>query len=185
MPTAELQPREWIAVAAAIIAVGSLMIALRSSLIAGRAYALALRQEERRRPSLQASLLKSELRRPSKDGPRIYVFRLMISNTSDSPSTVRDARLSLDYGSPGSPPSSLVTSHSQSIASHASDVASEAIRLPCDLPPRSSRAGVLLFEVPSQLLRNSPVVSCNLELEDSLGHTARVETLFIHERHND
>lgn len=160
----------------------AVLISFRSSRIAARAYALAARQEERRRPSLSLSLLQSELRRLGKEGPRIYLFRIMVSNTSDSPSAVREAHLELEYGVRGNPLSSLVASHDDKIAARLTAIPGEALRLPCALQPRSSIAGVVLFEVPSGLLRQSHVESCTILIEDSLGHTARIEAVFLQER---
>ena len=182
MASAEMAPSDWIAVGATLVALIAMLISFRSSRIAAKAFALAARQEERHRPALSLSLLQSELRRLGKKGPRVYVFRIMVSNTSDSPTALRDAQLELEYGVRGCPLSSLVAPHDEKIASRLTGLAAEPLRLPCALQPRSSIAGTVLFEVPSSLLRQSYIESCTIQVEDSLGHTASLEAVFIQER---
>ena len=172
---------KWIAIVSAIAAWIAALEAFRSSRMSRKAYALALQQEARLQPSLSLHLVEGEVRRLGVGAPRIYVFRVVVSNGSDASNSIREANLLVEHGR-GHVPSNLIAPHRVELMERLTGLDYEPLNLPREIAARSSLGGLVLFEVPADLLRGSQVEAYTLQIVDTYGHRTSVEALFLQER---
>ena len=173
---------DWIAFVSAVAAWIAAFEAFRSSRMSRRAYALVLQQEARLQPSLGLYLAEGEVRRLGVGAPRIYVFRIVVSNGSDASNSIREAHLLVEHGRGRGPSSNFIAPHRADLIDRLTGLACEPLHLPCEIAARSSLGGLVLFEVPSELLRGSQVEAYTLQIIDTYGHHTSMEALFLRER---
>lgn len=173
---------DWISTVSAVAAWIATLEAVRASRLSRRAYALALQQEARLQPSLRLYLVESEVRRLGVGAPRIYIFQIVVSNGSDASNSIREVNLLVEHGRGHGPSSNFIAPHRADLTDRLTGLAVEPLRLPCEIAAHNSLGGLVLFEVPSELLRGSQVEAYTLRIIDTYGHHTSMEILFLQER---
>lgn len=171
----------------AAISIAALVVSLvslhRTSRLQRQQIRLLAKQEAGLSPSLSLYLAEAYIRRLGPGAPRTYVFQIVVSNSSDAANSIRDVRLVIEHErAPGGPSSTLVIAHKPELAARLTDVSGEPLRLPCAIPGRTSVGGLALFEVASNLLRESRVESYILQVADTYGHETSVEAMILREQ---
>lgn len=172
-----------ITAAVALVAVVISLVALRrTTKVQQQQLRLQQLQEAGLRPSLALYLVDSYIRRLGPEAPRIYVFQIVVTNSSDVGNSIREARLVIEHGQGQGLPSSLVIGHKAELATQVPRAATGALQVPLAIAPRTSIGGLVLFEVPSEILRDSRVESYALQVIDTYGHETSKEAFLLHER---
>lgn len=173
---------DWIAIGSAVAAAIAALEAYRSRRVSRRAYNLALQQEARLEPSLALHLVEGEVRRLGVGAPRIYIFQIVVTNVSDASNSVRRADLLVELGRGDGPPSNLVVPHRVDLKARLTKLACDPLQVPCEIPARNSLGGLVLFEVPSELLRDSRIEAYTLQITDIYDNRTSREVIFLEER---
>ena len=162
------------------VASTALLVSLSSFIVSFRAFRLAQRQDDRRRPSLVPSLLNGYVQF-RKEG-RAYAFLLSISNTSDSNNAVAKIELHLTYKrSTGEPLTvQLPASHSREDA-FIDLTEFTPLATPARLDAHQTLVGWSLFRVSKAILEDAKVEAYSVALFDSHDVKATVEPIMIQE----
>jgi hypothetical protein len=173
-------------IATSAVALVSLVIAFvalrRTTKLQQQQLRLLQLQEAGLHPSLTLYLVENYIRRLGPGSPRIYVFQIVVSNSSDLGNSIREARLIIAHEQGQGLPSNLVIAHKAELASRVPAAATGTFQLPAAIAARTSIGGLVLFEVPSEILRESPVESYALQVIDTYGHETSKEAILLQER---
>jgi len=172
---------DWVSTASAAAAWAAAWLAFRSSRTAQRAYNLALEQAQRLRPSLELYLIDAHIRRLVPPLPRLYVFRIMVTNKSDAANSLKDLKLVIEHKREHSPPSNVAIPHNPDLIVYLPENHAELVNIPCTIPARAVLGGQALFGVPKDLLGDSEIKSYTLTVVDSLGQEITVEAILLRE----
>lgn len=168
-----------IAIVALVVSVVSLF---RTSKVQRQQLLLQRRQELGLRPAMSLYLNEAYIHRAGRGAPRIYVFRVMVSNGSDLANSISDASLVIEHQRREGPRSDLRVPHKPELFDRVPGLAGEAIRLPCPIQGRTPVVGLLLFEVASALLSESRVESSTLQILDTFGTIISAEARLLMEK---
>ena len=165
---------EWVAVGSMLGAWVAAWQAFRSTRMARRMYSLSVEAERLKEPALKVYLADYRILNPPSEDRRIYVFHLLITNTSLSANSIKGIELSLEYGQQGQPPSNVVVPHDASAAMAASMEATEVIRVPCCIAAGAPIAGAALFPIDTGLIGDGVVESHVVTVTDAYDQDSSV-----------
>ena len=144
-------------------------------------YSLSVEAERRKEPAVEVYLDDSRILNPPGEERRIYVFRLVITNTSLSPNSIKRIELTLEYGQQGQPPSNVVIHHDSSAAVAASMEATEVIRVPCSIAAGATIAGAALFPIDTGLIGDGVVESHVVTMTDAHDRAVQCHAILLWE----
>lgn len=135
------------------------------------------------RPGLEPYVIASRIQQLLDPDRRLYVLNLRVANRANVPNAIANIELSIDsVRKTGAPPSNVILPHRSSLSVLVADDTTAPLPLPTDIPARSVRTGLALFEVSSALLRNGRVSSHTLTVTDTDGATRDQEILLLQQR---
>jgi hypothetical protein len=76
----------------------------------------------------------------------------------------------------------MAVPHNSELAERLTKRVVDVVRVPCAIPARTPVAGLALFAVPSDLLRDSQVFAYTLRVIDTYGHQASADVILLNER---
>jgi hypothetical protein len=169
-------------VVVSLLAVAISLIAIRrTSEVQRQQLRLQSLQEAGLRRELSVRLVQSELYRL--ETARIYAFRISIANHSDAGNSVRDVRLRIAYRrDASSPPSNVTPSHRPELAQRIVAAQAKPLELPRFIAGRDTIGGLVLFEVPAEVLRDASVESYRLDVIDTYDEAASMDIIVVSER---
>ena len=176
---------EWLPIlaawAGALAAWVGLGLGIRSIRLERRVFALSAEAERRKEPAVEVYLDDSRILSPPGEERRIYVFRLVITNTSLSPNSIKRIELTLEYGQQGEPPSNVVIRHDSSATPPVSMEAVEVIRAPCSIGAGATIAGAALFPIDSGLIGDGVVESHVVTVTDAHDRAVQCHAILLRE----
>ena len=142
---------------------------------------LQAKQEAGLKPSLSLYLVEGDVRRLGPGSPRIYVFKILVSNLSDMANSIRDASVVIEHAAPAGPTPQVAIPHNPDLAVRVTGAA-DALRLPVAIAGRNAVGGTLLFGVVDELIGAVRIESYTLKISDTYGLESSVEILLLQER---
>lgn len=172
---------DWIQMTSPVVAWIALVLSLIKNRTAKKAYLLALKQEKRREPSLGLYVIDSYIRAKTSSTPRIFVFQIGVTNTSDAGNAIRELELVIEHGRDRKVGSSVNIPHDPGLLSHVKNNRLRPFDLPCSIEPRTVLKGLAIFAVPEKLIKNSRVESYTVNIVDTFGLRAGQEVILLKE----
>lgn len=177
----QISSTDWVSIASAAAAWVAAWLAFRSARTARQTYNLAREQERRFHPSLELYLVDAHIRRLESPLPRLYVFRIMVTNKSDAANSLKDLKLVVGHKREQGPLSNVAIPHNPGLAAYLPENHVELVNIPCGIAARTVLGGLAIFGVPQDLLRDSKVESYTLTVVDSFGHETTLEAILLRE----
>ena len=177
----QLTATMWIALAAVVIAAASLLNALRATTIAKRSYLLALQARDRTTPSLELYVDRGDIRRLTGPARRVFAFRLVVTNRSDAPNSLKTIRLLIEHRRGDGPPSHLEVALDATCAEPLGIAGHDALAAPSQIAARAVVAGWAFFPVAHELLADTRIESYTVSLVDTFDRESSREVLLLAE----
>ena len=130
-------------------------------------------------------MVNAHVRRLRGDGSRLYVFRVMVTNKSDRPNSLKEIHLVIEHLRSQGPPSNVAVPHNPNLAAYLAGSAPEILRVPYPIPGRGVVGGVAVFKVPGEILSESRVESYTLRVTDSYSRPTELEAILLREYGDD
>ena len=156
-------------------------VGIRRYRLARRAFSLSVEAERRKEPAVEVYLQDSRILNPPDEERRIYVFHLVITNTSQSANSIKRIELALAYGRRGQPPSNVVIPHDSSAAIAASMEAAEVIRVPRSIAAGATIRGAALFPIATGLIGDGVVESHVVTVTDAYDQDVQCQAILLWE----
>lgn len=172
---------QWLPLASLIIALIALLLSFLSSRTAKKSYALSVEQERRNKPSLELYIVDSYIHPAIPPTPRIFVFQVTVTNTSDAPNSLREIQLVIEHGKDRGIISTVAIPHNPDLLTHLQTKHYNPVSTPCPIGQRSVLGGVAVFSVPDDFTKSSVVESYTVEVIDAFGLKARREAILLKE----
>ncbi len=172
---------DWVAVAALAVSLFAAAQAFMSRRVSHRALAATLRQEQRAQSPLEVYLADAYIYRVRPQRRRVYVFRVVITNTADLANSVKAVDLEIRYHRGASVSSNVAVPHGV-VAAESGIERPQVLALPLSLPPRGVVSGAAVFDVSDDVLAGCDVDSYRLRVADGLGQSTEVEAILLQER---
>jgi hypothetical protein len=173
-----IDARDWIALAALVVATLSALTSLSSRRLAGRAYRLSLDANRRAQPSFELYLIDGKIRPLVEPARRVCLLMLRITNQSDSSNGIRELKLKVDCRKSNQPATNFIVHHD---ASYATGGDGSVLAVPQAMTSRAVVSGMAVFPIPEQLIQGAYVESHTIILTDSYGEQIEHEVLFLRE----
>jgi hypothetical protein len=174
----------WIAIGALFVSLFSAWQAFRSRRIAERGYRLSLDAHYRSQPSLDLYLIEAYIR-PIADPPRrVCIFKLRITNQSDSPNSISAVTLRVDYRRPHEPGLNVIVPHDPTYAAVLIERDGAPLQVPQGIQARTVTGGAALFPVPDDLIQQAQIDSYTVAVVDSFNRVTEQEAILLREVRN-
>ena len=148
---------EWIAFGSMLAAWIAAWYAFRSTRLSGRMYSLSVAEQRRTEPAIEVYLADCHIVHLPSEQRRVYVFYLLITNKSLTANSIKEIKLSLEYGHRDQPPSNVAIPHDSTTASTVDAGSTEILRVPSPIAAGESIAGAAIFPIANAILGNSAV----------------------------
>jgi hypothetical protein len=172
----------WTNVTSVVIALAALLVSLCSFIVAFRAFRLAQKQDDRKRPSLVPSLLNGYVQFRETQKVRVYAFLLSVSNPSDSNNSLAKLELHISYRTPAQ---TLVTAQVPSSQSRGDAYAElpefSSLSTPARLDAHQTLTGWAVFRVSEAILKDTIIERYSVALFDSHNIKTSVEPIMVQE----
>jgi hypothetical protein len=178
----QLDIGNWIAIGSATIALLSLWNAIMARRIAKGSYLLAAQARDRTTPSLELYIDHGYIRRLTAPAKKVFTFRVVITNRSDAPNSLKSARLLIEHQRGDGPPSRLDVPHDPTCAAALGIAEGDVLKLPAPIGQRAVGAGMLFFPVAQALLADTRIEAYEVLLTDTFDRESRREALLLTER---
>ncbi|HEV8438033.1 MAG TPA: hypothetical protein VGT40_08065 [Methylomirabilota bacterium] len=182
-PLPRFSTAEWIAISSAAIAAAAAGTAIWSACTSRQALKIARRQEQRHQSPLELYLADAYIRRVRPERRRVYVFHIVIMNSSDLPNSLRSVDLVVRYVRDGTPGPLIAVPHNAETSYRVMDSV-PTLNVPSSIPARGVVAGTVTFSVPDEVLTGADVESYHLSVSDALGRITALEAILLRE-HDD
>lgn len=170
-----VQPGDWATWVTAGVAVIALIFSILAWHTAANAQKLAERQEARRTPKLEIRLLESFHRSLGQEG-RLFAFRILISNPTDTSNAVSALELSIRYRR------DLPMSLRLPGISRPEIAEGPTLSVPIRIDAHQVETGWCYFLAPSKLLAGSTTDGYEVIVTDTHMESTGVESLVMSER---
>ena len=156
--------------------------ARRSRRIASRMYDIAIHEKFRTETPLDVYLAEALiLHVPEKNG-RVYVFKLLITNSSAAPNSIKQLLLSFDYDQGNQPASNLAIQHDpNALDPSTTGQVGNALSVPIPIAAGEAIAGTALFPVASAILERGPIEMYTVRLLDAHDRAAECQAILLKE----
>ena len=177
---------DWIALGSLLVACISALTAIQSIRFSRRMYSLAVAEQQRTESALELYLADSLVVHRAKDKRRIYMFSLVITNSSLAANSIKEVRLSLEYSQPHRPPSNMVVRHDSNVAGSVDLGEAKVLRIPGPIAAGGTVSGVAVFPVANANFRGGAVESYTIIVLDAHDRQASCQPIFLKEEgHED
>ena len=139
------------------------------------------REQRRTEPALEVYLADSRIVYPPNHQRRIYVFHLVITNTSLAANSIKQVTLSLEYRQSGQPPSNATVPHDSNAASMFAVGAPEVLRVPSPIAAGGTVSGAAAFNIATTLLGDGAVESYTVTVLDAHDRRAHCQAILLRE----
>ena len=164
----------------ALAAVVAAWAGIRRFRVAHRTYSLSVEAERRKEPAVEVYLHDSRILNLPGEERRIYLFHLVITNTSRTANSIKRIELALEYGRRGEPPSNIVIPH-DSNAAMAADMEAEVLRVPCSVAAGATIRGAALFPIATGLIGDGVVESHIVTVTDAHDRGVQCQAIMMWE----
>lgn len=175
----------WIPVVSAVAALIALLLSLISFRTAKKAYLLALKQDLRQQPSLELYIADSYICPSTPPIPRLFVFLIKITNTSDAGNSIRELELFIERGKEREITSTVAIPHDSSFFNHLKHKKQEPFKIPISISSRTVIQGLAIFPVVDDLTKNTLIEGYIVKATDSFGHKTEREAILLKEVNNE
>ena len=172
----------WIALFSAGIAAVSLWNAIKARLIANSAHQLAVEARDRTTPSLELYIDSGYVRRLAAPARRVFVFRVVVTNRSDAPNSLKTIRLLIEHRRADGPPSHLELVSDATGAKALGFEEDDVLTVPIAIAQRAVVAGTVFFPVAQELLAETRIEAYTVSLIDTFDRESMKEVLLLPER---
>lgn len=176
---------DWFTSSSNLISLGSVIVALASAAYARnsavsskRSYELAALQDARRSPKFVLYL--SDCYSRFLEDHTVIATSLTVSNPTDIDNSIVRAELVITYHKQEGQQIKMIIASTATVPDLISGV-TNLLNTPAPVPSHQSTAGVLLFEPPAAILRNSVIDSYSLNILDSHETIATMADLTVRE----
>ena len=177
---------EWIALGSLLVACIAAWKAIQSTRLSRRLYSLAVAEQRRTESALEVYLADALIVHRPREQRRIYMFSLLITNQSLAANSIKQVRLSLEYGQWDRPPSNMVIPHDSSVAGTVDLGETEVLRVPGPMAAGGTVSGVAVFSVANALFGGGAVGSYTVTVLDAHDRQACCQPIFLREKgHED
>jgi hypothetical protein len=177
-----LEASNWIAIGSAVIALASLWNAIMARRIARSSYQLAVEARDRTTPSLELYIDQGYIRRLATPPRRVFVFRLVVTNRSDAPNSLKTIRLLIEHRRGNGPSSHLEVSPDPTCATAFGFTEADVLKTPTPVAQRAVISGTVFFPVARELLADTRIEAYVVLLTDTFGRETPREVLLLTER---
>ncbi len=183
MPTPDwLTPATWIAFVSACIAAASLWNAIMARKIAKSGHQLAVETRDRTTPSLELYIDSGDIRRLAAPARRVFVFRVVVTNRSDAPNSLKTIRLLIEHRRTDGPPSHLELVPDATFAKALGFEEGDVLTVPAAIAQRAVVAGTVFFPVAQELLAETRIEAYTVSLIDTFDRESIKEVLLLTEQ---
>jgi len=173
-----------ISVVSALAACFAALYAARSSKLAKQAYRLALKQDQRNRPSLELYLINSYIKRIENSDERLFVFRLLITNKSASRNSIKSIQLFIEHQRREGPTSNVAIPHNSDFINTIYEN-EDPFEVPFIIDHYSTNGGLAIFKVPNEIVRGSTVETYLVRIIDNADNEYELEAILLTEQDNE
>lgn len=153
--------------------------------IAKGSYQLAVEARDRTTPSLELYIDYGYIRRLPAPPRRVFVFRIVVTNRSDAPNSLKTIRLLIEHRRGDGPPSHLEVTPDSTCAEAIGFSEDDVLKIPTPIAQRAVVAGTLFFPVAQELLADTRIESYAVSLIDTFDRESVREVLLLTERPGD
>ena len=178
----QLDAGNWIAIGSAVVALASLWNAIVARRIARGSYQLAVEARDRTTHSLELYIDDGYIRRLLAPARRVFVFRIVVTNRSDAPNSLKSTRLRIEHQRGHGPPSSLEVAPDPACATLLGFSEDDVLQIPTPIAQRGVVAGTLFFPVARELLADTRIEAYAVSLIDTFDRESVREVLLLTER---
>lgn len=168
---------EIISVVSALAAIFSAVRAWSSARSSAKSYALALQQEQARKPNLDVYLVEGERLAPKGDNRRSYRFHVRITNQAQAANTLIEMLLEIYYAR-GTTEGLRI----QIPAGQTDNRSQPGIALPRLLQPKESVVGWAAFDIPGDFLAGARADTYRIVFLDAMNTRYEIRPIIINER---
>ena len=172
---------EWIALGSMLAAWIAAWQAIRSTRLSRRMYCLSVAEQRRTEPALEVYLANSYIVHLQNEKRRIFVFHLLITNQSLAANSIKQVKLTLEYGQRGQPTSNVAVPHDSNAASAVGVGPLQLLRVPSPIAAGETGSGAAVFPISNALLGNSVVESYTVTVLDAYDRQAHCQAILLKE----
>ena len=172
---------EWIAFGSMLAAWIATWQAIRSTRLSGRMYSLSVAEQRRTEPAVDVYLADSQIQHHPSEQRRIYVFHLLITNSSLSANSIKQISLSVEFRAQDRPPSNVSVPHDTAAADAAGVSLDEILRVPSPIAAGDSISGAAVFPFANALLGSSSVESYTVTVSDAHDREVHCQAILLEE----
>lgn len=172
----------WIAFGSMLAAFIAATEAFRSRRISSRMYDIAVREKFRTETPLDVYLVDSLILHSPKEQSRVYVFKLLITNKSAAPNSIKQLFLSLDYDQQNQPASILAIQHDpEALDPSTAGQVGNALTIPRPIAAGEAISGTALFPVAGGILERGSIDMYTVRLLDAHDRAAECQAILLRE----
>ena len=149
--------------------------------IAKSNYQLAVEARDRTTPSLELYIDFGYVRRLAAPTRRVFVFRVVVTNRSDAPNSLKTIRLLIEHQRADGPPSHLELVSDATCAKALGVEEDDVLTVPMTIAQRAVVAGTVFFPVAQELLAVTRIEAYTLSLIDAFDRESMKEVLLLTE----
>ena len=149
--------------------------------IAKSSYQLAVEARDRTTPSLELYIDSGYVRRLAAPTRRVFVFRVVVTNRSDAPNSLKTIRLLIEHQRADGPPSHLELVSDATCAKALGFEEDDVLTVPMTIAQRAVVAGTVFFPVAQELLAVTRIEAYTLSLIDAFDRESMKEVLLLTE----
>ena len=177
-----LDATNWIAIGSMMAAFIAAREALRSRRISSRMYDIAVREKLRTETPLDVYLVDSRILHFPKEQCRVYVFKLLITNKSAAPNSIKQLSLSLDYEQQKRPTSNLSIQHDlMALDALSRGQVVDAFSVPRLIAAGEAISGTALFPVGNAISELGPIEMYTVKIFDAHDRIAECQAILLRE----
>jgi hypothetical protein len=172
---------DFVSIISALAACFAALYTARSSKLAKEAYRLALKQDQRNRPSLELYLVNSYIKCIENTDERLFVFRLLITNKSASRNSIKSIQLLIEHQRREGPTSNVTIPHNSELITtiHENE---DPFQIPFIVENYSAIGGLAIFKVPNEVVRGSSVETYLVRIADNEDNETELEAILLTEK---
>ena len=150
--------------------------------IAKSSYQLAVEARDRTAPSLELYIDSGYVRRVAAPARRVFVFRVVVTNRSDAPNSLKTIRLLIEHRPADGPPSHLQLVADATCAKALGFEEDDVLTVPIAIAQRAVVAGTVFFSVTQELPTETRIEAYTVSLIDTFDRESLKEVLLLAER---
>ena len=149
--------------------------------IAKSSYQLAVEARDRATPALELYIDSGYVRRLAALARKVFVFRVVVTNRSDAPNSLKTIRLLIEHQRADGPPSHLELVSDATCAKVLGFEEGDVLTVPIAIAQRAVVAGTVFFPVAQELLAETRIEAYTVSLIDTFNRESMKEVLLLTE----